>query len=127
MKVMLLRSLAVGAAGFVGAVARYMVAMLFGRLNVVFPVGTMVINLTGSLFLGWFLTYCTSRSIPDTAKLAIGTGFVGAYTTFSTFMYESSRLADDGLGLEALVNLLGSLVLGILAVRLGILIAHWNW
>ena len=125
MKVLLLRYLAIGAAGFVGAITRVVVATLFGRLNVRFPIGTMVINVTGSLFLGWFLTYCTSRNVADTTRLAIGAGFVGAYTTFSTFMYESSRLADEGAGLEAIMNLLGSLVLGILAVRLGMLIAHW--
>jgi CrcB protein len=126
MKDLLLRYLAIGAAGFVGAIARVLVATLFGRLNVRFPLGTMVINVSGSLFLGWFLTYCTSRSISDTARLAIGAGFVGAYTTFSTFMSESNFLVDDGRGLAAIMNLLGSLVLGILAVRLGILIAHWR-
>ena len=126
MKVLLLRYLAIGAAGFVGAITRVLVATFFGRFNVRFPIGTLVINITGSLFLGWFLTYATSRSISDTARLAIGAGFVGAYTTFSTFMYESSRLADEGAGLEAIMNLLGSLILGILAVRLGILLAHWS-
>jgi CrcB protein len=126
MKTLLLRYLAVGAAGFVGAIARVLVATLFGRLNIRFPLGTLVINVTGSMFLGWFLTYVGSRNVSDITRLAIGAGFVGAYTTFSTFMYESSRLADEGAGLEALANLLGSLVLGILAVRLGMLIARWS-
>jgi CrcB protein len=126
MKTLLLRYLAVGAAGFVGAIARVLVATLFGRLNIRFPLGTLVINVTGSLFLGWFLTYVGTRNVSDITRLAIGAGFVGAYTTFSTFMYESSRLADEGAGLEALLNLLGSLVLGILAVRLGMLIARWS-
>lgn len=57
MKVLLLRYLAIGLAGFVGAITRVLVATLFGRLNIRFPIGTMVINVTGSLFLGWFLTY----------------------------------------------------------------------
>jgi fluoride exporter len=122
-KILILRYLAVGVAGFVGAIARVLVATLFGRMNLRFPIGTLVINVSGSLFLGWFLTYCGSRHVSDTTRLAIGAGFVGAYTTFSTFMYESSRLADEGAGIQALVNLIGSLVLGILAVRLGILLA----
>jgi CrcB protein len=124
MKVLLLRYLAIGLAGFAGAILRVLVATMFGRLNIRFPLGTLVINVTGSLFLGWFLTYVGMRNVSDTARLAIGAGFVGAYTTFSTFMYESSRLSDEGAGIEAILNLLGSLILGILAVRLGMMIAH---
>jgi fluoride exporter len=125
MKVLFWRYMAVGAAGFVGAVTRVLVGTLFGRLNTRFPFGTLFINVTGSLFLGWFLTYAVGRDISDTKRLAIGAGFVGAYTTFSTFMYESSRLADEGAGLAAIVNLIGSLILGILAVRLGMMLAKW--
>jgi fluoride exporter len=125
MKVLFWRYMAVGAAGFVGAVTRVLVGTLFGRLNARFPFGTLFINVTGSLFLGWFLTYAVGRDISDTKRLAIGAGFVGAYTTFSTFMYESSRLADEGAGLAAIVNLIGSLILGILAVRLGMMLAKW--
>jgi len=124
-KVLLLRYLAVGTAGFVGALARVFVATLFGRLPIRFPVGTLVINVSGSLFLGWFLTHISTRQVSDTVRLAIGAGFVGAFTTFSTFMYESSRLADEGAGLEAIMNLLGSLMLGVLAIRAGMLIARW--
>ena len=121
----LLQYLAIGCAGFIGAITRVAVATLFGRLNIRFPLGTLFINVTGSLFLGWFLTVVTDRyPVSDTTRLAIGAGFVGAYTTFSTFMFESSRLADDGAGLEAMLNLLLSLLLGLLAVRLGITIAR---
>ena len=126
MKTMLLRYLAIGAAGFIGAITRVAVATLFGRLNIRFPLGTLFINITGSLFLGWFLTYIGTRNVSDTTRLAVGAGFVGAYTTFSTFMFESSRLDDEGATLEALVNLVGSLVLGIIAVRLGTMLAHWS-
>ena len=122
----LIQSLAVGAAGFVGALARWGVAATIGRwVPVRFPVGTFFINITGSFFLGWFLTFIGSRyPVSDTMRLAIATGFVGAYTTFSTFMYESSRLLDDGAGLEAIMNLLGSLMIGLLAVRLGVIVAR---
>lgn len=124
MKVLLWRYMMIGAAGFVGAIARVLVATAFGRFNTRFPLGTLVINISGSLFLGWFLTYVSGRNVSDTTRLAIGAGFVGAYTTFSTFMYESSRLADEGAGLAAILNLLGSLLLGILAVRLGMALAR---
>jgi CrcB protein len=126
MKVLFWRYMAVGMAGFIGAIARVMVGTLFGRLNIRFPLGTLFINVTGSLFLGWFLTYAAGRDISDTKRLAIGAGFVGAYTTFSTFMYESARLADDGAGLAAIVNLAGSLTLGLLAVRFGMMLARWG-
>jgi CrcB protein len=126
MKGVLLRCLAIGVAGFVGAVTRYLVALLFGRLNIRFPLGTLFINVTGSLFLGWFLTYVGTRDVSDLTRLAIATGFVGAYTTFSTFMYESNRLVDEGAGIESIMNLLGSLVIGLFAVRVGIFLARWS-
>jgi len=66
------------------------------------------------------------HQISDTTRLAIGVGFVGAYTTFSTWMYESAKLAEDGAGLLSMLNLLGSLVLGVLAVYAGIKIAQWT-
>ena len=59
-------------------------------------------------------------------RLAIGVGFVGAYTTFSTLTYESNRLADDGAGFEAIMNLLGSLIVGIMAICAGMMLARWT-
>jgi CrcB protein len=124
MNILLWRYFAIGAAGFVGSIARFAVANLFGRLNFRFPIGTLFINVTGSLFLGWFLTYISSRNVSDTTRLAIAVGFVGGYTTFSTFMYESNKLADDGAGFQAILNLVGSLILGIIGVRLGMMLAR---
>lgn len=125
MRSIFLQLLAVGAAGSAGSVARYLVGVLCGRLfGHAFPVGTLVINLTGSLFLGWFLAMMENRPIlTDTFRLAIATGFVGAYTTFSTFAFESNSLIESGSNGKALVNLVGSVVLGLLAVRLGIWLA----
>ncbi len=117
----LIEYLAVGAAGFFGAIARLFVtrvcAIWFGSD---FPVGTLVINLSGSLFLGWFLAVAGSRlPMSDALKLAVGVGFVGAYTTFSTFCFESNALLESGAYNKLLLNLIGSIVLGLLAVRLG--------
>jgi CrcB protein len=125
MKAMLRRCLAIGMAGFAGSLARYLVGLLFGRLNMRFPLGTLFINISGSFFLGWFLTHIATRNVSDTTRLAIGVGFVGAYTTFSTFMYDSNRLDADGARLEAIANLAGSLILGVLAVKAGIMLAKW--
>lgn len=118
----LMNYLAVGCAGFLGAITRLLVATMCGKyLGETFPTGTMIINLSGSLFLGWFVTAASSRmAISHMMKLAIATGFVGAYTTFSTFMYESAALLGQGDQFKAWFNLVGSLVLGLAAVRFGI-------
>jgi CrcB protein len=118
----LMRYLAVGAAGSLGTILRLMVSTLCGRMfGTAFPIGTFLINGTGSLFLGWFLTVVSERVVvSDTFRLAVAVGFVGGYTTFSTFMFESNSLLQDGSGLKAMVNMLGSLFVGLLAVRVGI-------
>ena len=114
--------LAVAGAGALGAVTRLFISRLCGVLfGTSFPVGTFVINITGSFFLGWFSTVIGNRLvISDTTRLAVAVGFVGAYTTFSTFMYESSSLLKDGAQLTAMANLVGSMVVGLLAVWAGI-------
>src|SRR5450432_4839729 len=95
MNVMLLRCLGIGFAGFAGSLLRWGVGLLFSQLNFRFPLGTLFINLTGSMFLGWFMTYVGKHQISDTTRLAIGVGFVGAYTTFSTWMWESANLVQN--------------------------------
>ena len=117
----LLNCLAVGAAGFVGALCRYGVgavsARLFGRG---FPVGTLIVNVTGSFAIGWFFAWSTQRTaVPDALRLAVVTGFLGAYTTFSSLAFETDALYREGAGGKAAINLVGSIALGLLAVRLG--------
>ena len=118
----LVQFLAVGIAGFCGAISRYALAKLCGQLfGTAFPVGTFIINVTGSLGLGWLMTYAPLRAgFSDTVRLAIGVGFLGAFTTFSTWMYESNKQLADGAGIQATVNILGSVVVGLVAIRLGI-------
>src|SRR5579871_1638578 len=101
----LVQYLAIGAAGSLGAMLRYAVSSLCGRLfRTEFPVGTLVINLTGSLLLGWFLAVIRERMpVSDTIRLAVAVGFIGTYTTFSTFAYESSSLLETGSGIKAVV------------------------
>ncbi len=111
--------------GGCGSILRFLVSTLCGRMfGAAFPVGTLVINVSGSLFIGWFLTVMNQRVLwPDTARLAIAVGFVGGYTTFSAFMVESSGLLQEGATFKGVANLVGSIVLGLSAVRIGIWLA----
>jgi len=84
------------------------------RASSSFPWGTLVVNLTGAFALG----FVTGKLSGD-AQLLVGTGLLGGYTTFSTWMFESHRLGEDGELRAGVVNLLGSLILGILAVWVG--------
>jgi len=117
-----LEYLAVAGAGALGAVARLFVGRLFPWNGNGFPIGTMLINITGSLFLGWFMIKIGGK-VSTPMQLAIGTGFVGAYTTFSTYMFESDSMLRGGDSIRAIVYLLGSLVLGLIAVRAGVILA----
>src|SRR5689334_14649785 len=94
----LTKYLAVAAGGALGAVLRYYLGgTALGRAAAPFPTATFVINVTGSFVLGLFLTLATERVHMSThLRLAIAVGFVGAYTTFSTFEYETAKLIEDG-------------------------------
>ncbi len=121
--------------GAVGALLRWGVGVAAGRWPAMgFPWGTFLINISGSLFLGWFMTVSATRLLntqvvwltPGDLRLMVATGFTGAYTTFSTFEYESHNLLRDGDGLKGMTYLFGSVFLGLVAVRVGILLARWN-
>ena len=121
-----MRVLWVGVAGFFGAMSRYLLDGVVSRATGgTFPWGTWVVNVTGCFLVGLLTTVLTERVLPHPAlRIALTVGFVGAYTTFSTFMFESNGLVDEGAGFEAIMNLLGSLLLGLLAVRAGILVGR---
>jgi CrcB protein len=117
----------------IGGLLRWGVAVAFGRLlGTAFPYGTFFINISGSLFLGWFTTVLSDRLVlsesawlrPDDLRLMIAVGFTGAYTTFSTFEWEAHSLLRDGDGLLGTTYVFGSVFLGLLAVRLGVLLAR---
>jgi CrcB protein len=116
---------AIGVAASVGAILRYVVGVVCGRVfGTGFPIGTFVINISACLFIGWFLTIIQSRmTVSDTVRLAVAVGFIGTYSTFSTFAYESSALLEEGAGIKAFAYMLGSLVGGLVAVRVGIALA----
>jgi CrcB protein len=112
----LLVALGVGAVGGLGAIARFVLDdAVEGRLGGVFPYGTLVVNVSGSFALGALV----GAALGGDAFSVAGTGFIGAFTTFSTWALESHRLAEDGeLGL-GLANVAVSLVLGVAAAWAG--------
>jgi CrcB protein len=119
----------VGVGGFIGANARFVVARLVGALlETRFPMGTFVINVSGSFLLGVLGTLVAQRVMPnsESMRLALGVGFLGAFTTFSTFEFETHALIDDGSWLTATMNIFASLFVGLLAVRAGIVVAK-SW
>jgi fluoride exporter len=122
----LAKYLAVGAGGALGAMLRYYLGgTLLARTAQPFPTATFVINITGSFVLGFFLTLATERfHLSPYWRLAVAVGFVGAYTTFSTFEYETARLVEDGDLLRALLNILLSVTVGFAAVWAGIFAAR---
>ena len=118
----------VGFGGFCGANARYWIGgWIQVRWGTEFPWSTFVINVTGSFILGLFMTLVTERFvIPNVLalRLLIAIGFVGAYTTFSTFEYETLALVTTSAWMRAFANAFGSLIAGFVSVWLGVLLAR---
>ena len=107
-------------AGAVGAPARYLVdAYLLRRTRGGFPLGTLVVNVSGSLVLGFITGLALYHAFPATPKTILGTGFCGAYTTFSTFAYETVRLVEARRLTSARAYLVASLILPAFAAAAG--------
>ena len=112
--------LLVAAGGALGAVARYLVATAFAqRFGVSWPWGTLFINLSGCVLISLFLGAGSSRIAVSNLRYLLPIGFVGAYTTFSTYEYETLRLFQMGRAASALAYVLASNVLGYAAVLAG--------
>lgn len=118
--------LVISLGGILGANARYLVSLYIAeRFGTAFPYGTFLINVTGSLAIGFFLTLATERlPIDPLWRLFFATGFLGAYTTFSAYTYEAAVLLRAGEYGLALVYLFGSVLVGMLGVFAGILAAE---
>lgn len=113
-------------AGAIGAPCRYLLdGFVQDHTSGAFPWGTFVINVTGSLLLGLITGAALYRAFPATPKIILGTGFCGAYTTFSTWTFESVRLLEEGAVREALLNAGVSLAVGVVAAGLGLALAAW--
>lgn len=114
----------VAIAGALGAAARYVVeGAVQDRVEGVFPWGTWVINVSGSFVLGLLTGLVLYQGLGETHGIVIGTGFLGAYTTFSTWMFEMIRLFEDGSRYESLLDAAGSLAAGLAAAAVGLALA----
>lgn len=108
-------------AGALGAVARVVAdGVVRARYGRRFPVGTVAINVTGSLVLGVLTGLVLAHDAPDGVRTIAGAGFCGGYTTFSTASFETARLVHDGRPIAAVVNAAGTLLLSLLAAGVGL-------
>lgn len=123
----LLPYLFVGVGGFAGAIARFLVARGVSSVaGTRFPWGTFLINISGSFLLGILGAIVARRASPgsEAMRLALGVGFLGAFTTFSAFEFETHALLEEGSWVSATTYMFGSLLVGLIAVRIGILIGR---
>jgi CrcB protein len=112
--------LLVAAAGACGAPLRYVLdTVVSQRAAASFPYGTLVVNLTGSFVLGLITGFSLDHRLDPTAQLAVGTGLIGSYTTFSTFTLETGSLLQAGETAAAVRNLTAGVLGGALAAAAG--------
>jgi CrcB protein len=119
--------IAISLGAIAGALSRYYLTLWFAqRFGTAFPYGTFFINLTGCFGMGFFLTVALERvaTIPPEVRLMVTTGFLGAYTTFSTYGLESVTLLRNRNFPAASFYWAGSAILGIISVQLGVLLAR---
>jgi len=114
----------VGLTGALGAPLRYVVVhVVADRVASPFPLGTLLVNVSGSFVLGLLSGLALDDGLPGTAKLVLGTGLVGAYTTFSTFSFETVALLEEGRARLAARNVILSALVGGVAAGAGIALA----
>jgi fluoride exporter len=119
--------IAIAIGGFLGACLRYGIAEWLGTMNG-FPLATLTINVSGCFFLAWFYTISSEHvTINPILRLGIGTGLVGAFTTFSTFTVDTWKLVSLGLVNRAFWYVILSLVLSLAAAYFGYLLAEWPY
>jgi len=111
----------VGIGGAIGSILRYLASyFISNKFLSTFPIGTMVVNITGCFLIGVVFAFAEKNSISPEWRFFLATGICGGYTTFSTFSLESFSLIREGHIVYALTYIIGSVVLGILATFLPI-------
>lgn len=119
--------IAISLGAVAGALSRYYITMWFAnRFGTAFPYGTFFINITGCLAMGFFITIAFERvsAVAPEVRLMVATGFLGAYTTFSTYGLETNVLWRDRSYSSAILYWAGSAVIGVIAVQLGAILAR---
>ncbi len=118
--------LLIGLGGFAGAISRYLVdGFVVDRTAGGFPWGTLAVNASGTFLLGLLFAMTTERAIlPAEIRGPLMIGYLGAYTTFSTYLLESWRLVEGGAWGPAVANLGGSIAIGLVAVVAGMTIGR---
>ncbi|WP_369217149.1 fluoride efflux transporter CrcB [Streptomyces flavofungini] len=120
--------LSVIAGAMIGAPLRHLTdRAVRTRLNTAFPWGTLTVNVVGSLILGILAGAVTAGAAPSHLELFLGTGLCGALTTYSTFSYETLRLAESGARFYSVANALGSVAAGVGAAVVGVAVAEAVW
>ena len=115
----------VGIGGFFGAIARFAVAGWVQNRTNGFPYGTLTVNLIGSFLLGFLAMFLLERTGTATFRLVVLVGFLGAFTTFSTFSYETAMLAEDGRWRAVAANIVLNVLLCLVGTVLGFFLARW--
>lgn len=119
--------IAISLGAVAGALSRYYITLWFAnRFGTAFPYGTFFINITGCLAMGFFITLAFERvaTIGPEVRLMVATGFLGSYTTFSTYGLETNVLWRDRSYSIAAFYWAGSAILGVIAVQLGVILAR---
>jgi len=108
--------------GIIGTLARYLISGgIYKAFGSAFPYGTFAVNILGCFLVGFFASFMDEKIVLNTnLRLLLMVGFCGAFTTFSTFIYESYNLIKDGDTLRAFVNILLSVIVGFLVFTIGI-------
>jgi CrcB protein len=119
------RYIAIIAGGGIGAAVRFALGSWIGqRWGRSFPLGTFIINVTGSFFIGLLMTLMAERFTENPVwRLFLVVGVLGGYTTFSSFEYETGKLVTDGEFLYATLNVVLSVALGFVALKTGEVLA----
>lgn len=117
--------LVVGLGGFVGSVTRFMLGTwIAARVGTTFPYGTFAINVTGCFILGVIMGALERNAISPAVRLPAAVGFCGGYTTFSTYGYETVRLLETGGSIGAVINVVGSNVMGLAGCLVGLAVGR---
>lgn len=117
----------VAVGGALGSVARFALGTAVqARVGPDFPVGTLVVNVVGSLAIGALMHWATAGTITESARLFLVTGVCGGFTTFSTFSYETARLLEGGTKHRAVWYVVLSVALSLAATFLGFALARWT-